>query len=71
VCAEDAELCAASFEIAMIVELANSCSSISLAEGEPATAEPSLRRNESFGCCRFASLPLSVALDFLMEYSSH
>jgi hypothetical protein len=48
----------------MIVEPANSFSSISLAEGEPAMPEPSLRRCESSGC-PLVPLPF-VALDFLM-----
>jgi len=63
VCAEDAEVRAGSFEIAMMVELANNCSSTSLAEGDPAMPDPSLRRSEFFGCGRLASVPLSVALD--------
>src|SRR6185369_15092166 len=73
VCAEDAEVRAASceasleapFEIAMMVDEANNCSSTSLAEGEPAIPDPSLRRSEFFGSC-LAALPLSAALDFLI-----
>jgi hypothetical protein len=56
----------ASFEMAMMVDEANNCSSTSLAEGEPAIPDPSLRRSEFFGGCRLAALPLSAALDFLI-----
>src|SRR6185369_15599706 len=65
VCAEDAEVRAASCEMAMMVDEANNCSSTSLAEGEPAMPDPSLRRSEFFGGC-LAALPLSAALDFLI-----
>jgi hypothetical protein len=52
--------------MAMIVEPEKSCSSTSLAEGDPVIPEPSLRRGEFFGCCRLAALPSPGVLDFLM-----
>src|SRR5690349_24397443 len=52
--------------MAMMVDEANSCSSTSLAEGEPALPDPSLRRSGFFGVCRLAALPLSAALVFLI-----